>query len=227
MKLPMKKRTCAPVAPDGPALVISVVKVTELSVADTRLSPPVGVLVVTLSTCRSALPPLTTAMEVAVAQSLAGLGSPASGGDAVTPVTPEGMELPVQAVLTRLPVLVAVVVISRLGKLAPTARLDELAWSQTTVLPVAEHDQPVPDAPTKASLLRTSTTRKGPAAVNGPVLVTTIVDVSVPPTAAANGVLDLDKERSAPVGNTVTVTDAALLLDTESVVAALMVAVLV
>ena len=58
-------------------------------------------------------------------------------------------------------------------------------------------------------------------------MVTVMVEVKVPPTEAAKGVLALVIDRSAPLGKTVTPTEAELLPGAGSLVAALMVAVLV
>ena len=85
----------------------------------------------------------------ALAQSLPGLGSVSSGGKAVVPATaPAGTELPVQALLIRLPATPALVVSNRSGKAAPTAKPPGLVLSQTTVLPLTLQLQLPPLKPT-------------------------------------------------------------------------------
>ena len=111
--------------------------------AETILSPPVGVLVV-LVIARSG----RTLVELVLAelQSLVGFGSPSSGWRAVAPAAPPGKLLPVQAWLVADPATVAVVMMVSVGSEAPALRPAAFGWSQVTVLPETEQVQPVPDS---------------------------------------------------------------------------------
>ena len=170
-------------------------------------------------------------LALTLAQSLPGLGSPSAGGRAMPPPPPPptsaGSELPVQASLLAAPATVAVVVISSVGSDAPTARPAGLGWSQTTLAAASTQTQPLPLAETKLSPDSASTTRSGPVAPRGPLLVTTMVETMFEPSATGLGVLVLLMRRSAPSRRTAMATAPLLLLVTGSGVALLMVALLV
>ena len=164
---------------------------------------------------------------VTLTQSLPGLGSPCSGGLAWLGAPSAGTELPVQASLLAAPATVALVVISKVGSAAFTARPPLLGCSQTTTPVASAQTQPEPLALTKLSPLRPSTTRSGPVAERGPPLLTTMVETMFDPRATGFGLLVLDSRRSAPSRRTVTATDPLLLLLIGSGVALLMLALLV
>ena len=197
---------------------------TLSSLVDTSLSPPVGVEV-------SLLMPRSgrTVVEVAltVAQSLPGLGSPWAGGEAVAAPAPGGTEPPVQAVFETVPARLAVPLMVSAGNAEPTARPTALGWSQTTTVALATQVQPAPLKPTKLSPVKASTTRSGPVAARGPLLVTVMVEVSAPPSATGSGVFLFAMRRSAPSGSTGTLTEPLLLPGAGSCVADAMSAVLV
>ena len=138
--------TTTPVAPCGPSLRTTLVKVTEFSAAETFLSPPAGVVVTTLTTRRSALSVPVASGDERVAQSLVGLGSSAAGGLGVAP-EPVGTELPVQAVLVAVPAPLAVELMVSVGSEPKTGRPSTLVWSQMTVEPSSEQVQPEPEKP--------------------------------------------------------------------------------
>ncbi len=135
-----------PVAPWGPLLRMTLVKVTDASAAETFLSPPTGVVVTTLTTSRSALSVPAASAEDRVAQSFVGLGSPRTGGLGVAP-EPVGTEPPVQAVLIAVPAPLAVELMVSVGSDAKTGRPPAFEWSQMTVVPSSEQVQPVPEKP--------------------------------------------------------------------------------